>query len=143
MGVSGSGSGEKKVVKQNLLKRNEAENGKVLIWTMSTWKKSLKDLLLQCQRPFDVYNSSHARHIRAFSTPSTLTLSTLLGSITQYQIRQDNDAFQLAKIFEGQTEDISKVNALLIDSDERRVVMAGLTKDGKGKIEIWNKEGAL
>ncbi|KAJ7087873.1 WD40-repeat-containing domain protein [Mycena epipterygia] len=79
----------------------------------------------------------------AFSTSSTLTLSTLLGSITQYQIvRQDNDTFQLAKIFEGQTGDISKVNALLIDSDERRVVIAGLAKDGKGKIEIWNKEGA-
>ncbi|KAJ6597055.1 WD40-repeat-containing domain protein [Mycena vulgaris] len=77
----------------------------------------------------------------AFSSPSTLTLSTLLGSITQYRIVRADDALHLVKVFQGQTKDITKVNALIIDSDERRVVIAGLTTNGKGAIEIWNKEG--
>ncbi|KAJ7444934.1 WD40-repeat-containing domain protein [Mycena latifolia] len=77
----------------------------------------------------------------AFSSPSTVTLSSLLGSIAQYRIVRANNAVQLVKIFQGQTRDITKVNALIIDSDEKRVVIAGLTKDTKGAIEIWNKEG--
>ncbi|KAJ7174017.1 WD40-repeat-containing domain protein, partial [Mycena crocata] len=76
----------------------------------------------------------------AFSNPSILTFATLLGSINQYRIvRQENDPLQLVKIWQGQTSAINKVNTLIID--ERRVVVAGLTPDGKGIIEIWNKEG--
>lgn len=75
----------------------------------------------------------------AFSDPSILTVSTLLGSIKQYRIvRQENHELQLVKIWEGQTG-ISKVNALIID--ERRFVVAGLTDNAKGIIEIWNREG--
>ncbi|KAJ7709750.1 WD40-repeat-containing domain protein [Mycena rosella] len=77
----------------------------------------------------------------AFSTPSTLTVSSLLGNITQYRIVRANDALQLVKIFQGQTKEITKVNALLIDSDAKRLVIAGLTKNAKGAVEIWNKEG--
>ncbi|KAJ7097771.1 WD40-repeat-containing domain protein [Mycena belliarum] len=76
----------------------------------------------------------------AFSTASTLTISTLMGCTTQYRIVRSNNAVQLVKIFQGQTTEITKVNALVIDSDERRIVFAGLTKDGKGAIEIWNKD---
>jgi hypothetical protein len=47
---------------------------------------------------------------------------------------------QLVKVFDGQTKDITKVNALLIDLDEKRIVVAGLDKNAKGAIEIWNKE---
>jgi len=75
----------------------------------------------------------------AFSDPSTLTVSTLLGSIKQYRIvRQENQELQLVKIWEGQTG-IGKVNALIID--DRRFVVAGLTDNAKGIIEIWNREG--
>ncbi|KAJ6630598.1 WD40-repeat-containing domain protein [Mycena sp. CBHHK59/15] len=76
----------------------------------------------------------------AFSDPSTLTCSTLLGTITQHRIvRQTNNALHLVKILEKHTGRIDKVNALIID--DRRIVIAGLTKDAKGIIEIWNKEG--
>ncbi|KAJ6525621.1 WD40-repeat-containing domain protein [Mycena capillaripes] len=74
----------------------------------------------------------------SFSDPSTLTISTLLGSVTQYRmVRQENHDLQLVKIWEGQSG-ISKVNALILD--ERRLVIAGLTENAKGIIEIWNKE---
>lgn len=52
-------------------------------------------------------------------------------------VRQDNHDLQLVKIWEGQGG-ISKVNALVLD--DRRLVMAGLTENAKGVIEIWNKE---
>ncbi|KAJ7172310.1 WD40-repeat-containing domain protein [Mycena filopes] len=74
----------------------------------------------------------------AFSDPLTLTVSTLLGSITQYRIiRQENRELQLVKIWEGQSG-VSKVNALILD--ERRLVVAGLDENAKGVIEIWKRE---
>ncbi|KAJ7905683.1 WD40-repeat-containing domain protein [Mycena olivaceomarginata] len=75
----------------------------------------------------------------AFSDPSTLTVSTLLGSIKQYRIVfQEGQELQLVKIWEGQTSAIGKVNALIID--ERRFIVAGLTDAAKGIIETWNRE---
>ncbi|KAJ7510041.1 WD40-repeat-containing domain protein [Mycena galericulata] len=71
----------------------------------------------------------------AFSNPSTLTLSTLLGSIMQYRIIRQEDSAHLMKTWEGHTETISKVNALVVDGG--RVVIAGLTEDAKGATEIW------
>ncbi|KAJ6502386.1 WD40-repeat-containing domain protein [Mycena sanguinolenta] len=75
----------------------------------------------------------------AFSDPSTLTVSTLLGSIKQYRIvsAQENKELQLVKIWEGQAG-VSKVNALIID--DGRFVVAGLTDNAKGIIEIWSRE---
>ncbi|KAJ7271949.1 WD40 repeat-like protein [Mycena haematopus] len=75
----------------------------------------------------------------AFPDPSTLMVSTLLGSIKQYRIvpAQENKELQLVKIWEGQAG-ISKVNALIMD--EGRFVVAGLTDKGKGIIEIWSRQ---
>ncbi|KAF7363588.1 WD repeat-containing protein 53 [Mycena sanguinolenta] len=75
----------------------------------------------------------------AFSDPSTLTVSTLLGRIKQYRIvpAQENKELQLVKIWEGQAG-VSKVNALIID--DARFVVAGLTDNAKGIIEIWSRE---
>ncbi len=53
-------------------------------------------------------------------------------------MRQENHELQFVKIWEGQTG-VAKVNALLID--ERLLVVAGLTDDAKGIIEIWTTEG--
>ncbi|KAJ7273297.1 WD40-repeat-containing domain protein [Mycena rebaudengoi] len=75
----------------------------------------------------------------AFSDPSTLTLSTLLGTITQYRIvREPNENVQLVKIWEKQASEIAKVNALVVD--ERRIIVAGLDAHAKGIIEIWSKD---
>ncbi|KAK7020475.1 WD repeat-containing protein 53 [Favolaschia claudopus] len=74
----------------------------------------------------------------AFPDPTTVVLSTLLGTILQYRIiRQENQDVQLAKIWEGQSG-ISKVNALIFD--ERRFIVAGLTENAQGIIEIWDRD---
>ncbi|KAF9063815.1 hypothetical protein BDP27DRAFT_1334466 [Rhodocollybia butyracea] len=57
----------------------------------------------------------------SFSAPTTLTASTLMGSIIQWEI----------------TLGLDKVNALV--SNDTKIAIAGLTKDGKGIIEIWDK----
>ncbi|KAJ7741586.1 WD40-repeat-containing domain protein [Mycena maculata] len=72
----------------------------------------------------------------AFSDPSTLTLSTLLGNVMQYRLIRQETTAQLVKIWEGNTGNISKVNTLIID--ERRVVIAGLSENAKGVVEIWD-----
>jgi len=77
---------------------------------------------------------------RAFSDPNTLTVSTLLGMITQYQIARNDKAesVDLVKIWQRETQTIDKVNALI--TDDRRIIVGGLAKDGKGVVEVWNKE---
>ncbi|KAF7323190.1 hypothetical protein HMN09_00099500 [Mycena chlorophos] len=70
----------------------------------------------------------------SFSGSSTLLVSTLLGTLTQYTIsRSASDELQLSKNTEIQVG-IAKVNALVCD--DQKVAIAGLTADGKGIIEI-------
>ncbi|KAJ7685352.1 WD40-repeat-containing domain protein [Mycena polygramma] len=78
----------------------------------------------------------------AFSDPSTLTVSTLMGSMTQYRIIRHETELQLVKVWEGQSG-VSKVNALIVDErdNKRRLVIAGLTENAKGIIEIWSTDG--
>ncbi|KAJ7219435.1 WD40-repeat-containing domain protein [Mycena pura] len=76
----------------------------------------------------------------AFSAVSVLTLSTLLGNVSQYQIfPQVNQKMQLVKIWEGKSG-VTKVNSLAVDKE--RIVIAGLTGHAKGIIEIWSKDGS-
>ncbi|KAJ3543758.1 hypothetical protein NMY22_g3020 [Coprinellus aureogranulatus] len=82
----------------------------------------------------------------AFSQARVLTISTMLGVITQYELLYDpqNAGGQalLRQVWKGDVKAIEKVNALLVD--ERRILVGGLSKDGKGIIEVWKKqEGTL
>ncbi|KAJ3524915.1 hypothetical protein NMY22_g10794 [Coprinellus aureogranulatus] len=76
----------------------------------------------------------------AFSQARVLTISTMLGVITQYELLYDpqNAGGQalLRQVWKGDVKAIEKVNALLVD--ERRILVGGLAKDGKGIIEVWN-----
>lgn len=79
---------------------------------------------------------------RTFEDLKILTVSTLLGVMTRYEVVYDYDegSVTLDKIWEQETQDVKKVNALVVD--EKRVVVGGLTAEGKGVIEIWKKDAA-
>lgn len=40
-------------------------------------------------------------------------------------------------VWTGEAQAIEKINALIID--DKRIFLGGLSKDGKGVIEIWDK----
>lgn len=60
--------------------------------------------------------------------------------MTRYEVIYDHDegSVTLFKIWEQETQSVKKVNALVVD--EKRVVVGGLTAEGKGVIEIWKKD---
>ena len=60
--------------------------------------------------------------------------------MTRYQVVHDDDegSVLLDKIWQQETQSIKKVNALVVD--DKRVVVGGLTAEGKGVIEIWKKD---
>ncbi|KAJ2935831.1 hypothetical protein H1R20_g1265, partial [Candolleomyces eurysporus] len=72
--------------------------------------------------------------------PRILTISTMLGVITQYELIYDSQANDgraiLKQLWQGNVTSIEKVNTILVD--EKRIVVGGLEKDGKGVIELWN-----
>jgi len=72
----------------------------------------------------------------SFSTPTTLTASTLMGSIIQWEVNHESDAI-LKEVWRKEALGLEKVNALV--SNEKKIVIAGFAKDGKGIIEIWDK----
>ncbi|KAJ7063495.1 hypothetical protein C8F01DRAFT_1055844 [Mycena amicta] len=69
----------------------------------------------------------------AFLDSSTLLVSTLLGNVLQYTVSRQ-EGLQISKTRQFQTG-ITKVNALVCD--EQKLVIAGLTADSKGIMEIW------
>ncbi|KAG5352981.1 hypothetical protein C0989_011624 [Termitomyces sp. Mn162] len=75
----------------------------------------------------------------AFEDSGNLTVSTLLGVMTRYQIVYDHNegSVSLDKIWQQETQSVKKVNALIVD--EKRIAVGGLTAEGKGIIEIWGK----
>ncbi|KAG6876465.1 hypothetical protein C0993_002855 [Termitomyces sp. T159_Od127] len=75
-----------------------------------------------------------------FEGSNILTISTLLGVMTRYEVVYDYDegSVTLDKIWEQETQSVKKVNALVVD--ENRVIVGGLTSEGKGVIEIWKKD---
>ncbi|KAJ2929583.1 hypothetical protein H1R20_g7512, partial [Candolleomyces eurysporus] len=72
--------------------------------------------------------------------PRILTISTMLGVITQYELIYDSQANDgraiLKQLWQGNVTSIEKVNTILVD--EKRIVVGGLEKDGKGVIEVWS-----
>ncbi|KAG6810284.1 hypothetical protein H0H92_012582 [Tricholoma furcatifolium] len=78
---------------------------------------------------------------------SVLTTSTLMGVLVRYEVAFDEvepgrgrgrGRVSVDKVWQLETQSVKKVNALAVD--EKRVVVGGLTADGKGVVEIWKKE---
>lgn len=68
-----------------------------------------------------------------------LTVSTMLGVVTQYEVLSDpkQDSVDIDKVWQKKTQGVEKVNALIVD--EKRIIVGGLSKEGKGIIEIWQR----
>jgi hypothetical protein len=64
----------------------------------------------------------------------------MLGVITQYELIYDSQANDgraiLKQLWQGNVKSIEKVNTMLVD--EKRIVVGGLKKDGKGVVEVWS-----
>ncbi|RDB22274.1 WD repeat-containing protein 53 [Hypsizygus marmoreus] len=102
------------------------------------------------KRKWEGLNSDEATEIKvaegpivalAFDDRDTLTLSTLLGVIMRCTLIFDEKEGSVAldRTWQKETESIEKVNALV--TDEKRVIIGGLTADGGGVFEIWRREG--
>ncbi|CAK5277388.1 unnamed protein product [Mycena citricolor] len=72
----------------------------------------------------------------SFSDPLTVTFSTLLGTVSQYTIFRQDDESHLVNIWQESTG-VAKTNALVVD--QHRFVVAGLTSNARGIIEMWCK----
>jgi hypothetical protein len=74
---------------------------------------------------------------RAFHSPTRLTVSTLKGSITHYNLTYGGDTGSVTyqAIWHHQCETMIKVNAMVVD--EKRIVVGGFDETGKGVIDIW------
>ncbi|PPQ63258.1 hypothetical protein CVT24_006783 [Panaeolus cyanescens] len=75
----------------------------------------------------------------SFSDSCTLTMSTLLGKITRYSLDSGEES-GLQQMWQGEAGSLSKVNAISVD--DKRIILGGFSKDGKGVIEIWKQEVA-
>ncbi|EAU88879.1 hypothetical protein CC1G_12650 [Coprinopsis cinerea okayama7 len=75
-----------------------------------------------------------------FSEPRVFTTSTMLGILTQWEIvfQEEDRQILLKMLWQGQTQNMEKVNKLV--ADDKRIIVGGLTKDGKGVIEVWHKQ---
>ncbi|KAF8831115.1 hypothetical protein HHX47_DHR1000080 [Lentinula edodes] len=72
--------------------------------------------------------------------PDILTTSTLLGSIAQWRINSetsDRDK-NIKELWRKKGIALEKVNALV--TNDTKIVIGGFSKDGKGIIEIWDRE---
>jgi hypothetical protein len=79
---------------------------------------------------------------RQFIHSRRLVTSTLRGVLTVYDLIFDSEegSLILEDVFQKESSGLEKVNALV--ADDKRIILAGLTKDGKGVIEVW-KQGLL
>ncbi|KAK7467336.1 hypothetical protein VKT23_004393 [Stygiomarasmius scandens] len=75
----------------------------------------------------------------AFSEENVLTVSTLLGTLVQYRLGRDaKGAGEVTELWRTETQTLAKVNALVVN--DTKIVLGGFGKDGKGIIEIWEKQ---
>ncbi|KAF9053018.1 WD40-repeat-containing domain protein [Panaeolus papilionaceus] len=73
----------------------------------------------------------------SFSDARTLTITTLLGKIVRYSLEESGEtAFR--ELWQGESKNLSKVNALVVD--DKRIILGGFSREGKGVIEIWKQE---
>lgn len=71
-------------------------------------------------------------------------MSTLMGTMMQFKLEreEDNDGAEVVKIWENTTKTVEKVNALVMDSNSGRIIVGGLSKEGKGVLEIWDRKAS-
>jgi hypothetical protein len=50
---------------------------------------------------------------------------------------EKDGSMEIKKLWREETRIVKKVNALVVD--EKRVIVGGLTGDGKGAFEIWRQ----
>jgi len=76
---------------------------------------------------------------RQFIAPRKLIISTLMGSLTYYDLDNDPEegSVVVQDVFHSDSASISKVNALV--ADDKRIIVGGFSLDGKGVIEIWKQ----
>jgi len=76
----------------------------------------------------------------AFSDSRTLTISTLLGNLTQYYLIYDEEegSVVLQQLWQKESLGLEKVNALV--ADEKRIIVGGFSAEGRGVIEIWKQD---
>ncbi|KAK0490864.1 hypothetical protein IW261DRAFT_1547159 [Armillaria novae-zelandiae] len=73
-------------------------------------------------------------------TSDTLIFSTLLGNVMELRLNHDckEGEEQVMPIWQQQAKSLAKVNALVVD--DKKIVLGGISGDGKGIIEIWGKD---
>jgi hypothetical protein len=68
----------------------------------------------------------------------TLLTSTLLGKLAQHSIFYDNEQkLQVKTSWSAEVKNVAKVNA--ITSTGKVFVVGGITKEGKGAVEVWGR----
>ncbi|KAK0191111.1 WD40-repeat-containing domain protein [Armillaria mellea] len=72
----------------------------------------------------------------SFCDSDTLIFSTLLGNVTELRLNHEGEE-QVVPIGQQQAKSLAKVNALVVD--DKKIVLGGISGDGKGVIEIWGK----
>jgi len=76
----------------------------------------------------------------SFFNLASLVTCTLLGKLAIHTVSYDSEgAVQLNVAWSSQTQGIEKVNAIAVNT--RWLVVAGLGKDGKGVVEVWELSG--
>ncbi|PPQ87974.1 hypothetical protein CVT25_001053 [Psilocybe cyanescens] len=75
----------------------------------------------------------------AFSESRKLTISTLMGVITQYRLIYDEvqGSVVLQQLWQRESTGLEKVNALV--ADDKRIIVGGFSAKGRGLIEIWKE----
>lgn len=75
--------------------------------------------------------------LSAFLSADTLVSSTLLGTVTQYQITRTeaNGTLELTATWSQDTKALAKVNAIAVS--ENRIAIGGIGKNAKGVVEVW------
>jgi hypothetical protein len=78
--------------------------------------------------------------VLAFIDPATLLFCTLLGKTVQCRIHRGDKstAANVEVIWTRETQHVAKVNALTVN--ECSVVIGGLDQQGRGIIEIWDRD---
>ncbi|KIM48722.1 hypothetical protein M413DRAFT_15055 [Hebeloma cylindrosporum] len=76
----------------------------------------------------------------AFSDPRKITISTLMGVITQYLLlyNEVEGSVVLQQVWQKESSGLAKVNALV--ADDKRIIVGGFSADGRGMLEIWKQE---
>lgn len=79
----------------------------------------------------------------SFSDPRKVTISTLMGVVTQYLLLYNDveGSVVLQQLWQRESSGLAKVNALI--ADDTRIIVGGFSADGRGMIEIWKQKASV